>query len=220
VLNKDLITSSIPALSLTDPVFQAIQLMDDFNVSHLPVIWEDKYIGLVSENDLLNVDNDSLLLENIQAEFSTISVNANFHFLESVRIASDHSLSIMPVIETDSTWVGSISSTDLLRYLGRMNGVEEAGGIIILEIEKRQFSFSQISKLVETNDAYITQLNTYYDTNLGILNVTIKINKLEISDIVATFQRYELFVKYYFGEELYENELRNNYDHLMNYLKI
>ena len=101
-----------------------------------------------------------------------------------------------------------------------MNGVEEPGGIIILEIEKRQYSFSQISKLVETNDAYITQLNTYYDTNLGVLNVTIKVNKLEISDIVATFQRYELFVKYYFGEELYENELKNNYDHLMNYLKI
>ena len=85
MLNKDLITASIPALSLTDPVYQAIQLMDDFNVSHLPVISEDKYIGLVSENDLLNVDNDTILLENIQAEFSTISVNANFHFLESAR---------------------------------------------------------------------------------------------------------------------------------------
>jgi predicted XRE-type DNA-binding protein len=87
-------------------------------------------------------------------------------------------------------------------------------------MEQRNFSFSEISKLVETNDAQITQLNTYWDGNNGSFLVTLKINKFEISDIISTFQRYEYQVKYYFGEELYENELRSNYDHLMNYLSI
>jgi hypothetical protein len=73
---------------------------------------------------------------------------------------------------------------------------------------------------VETNDAQIIQLNTYSDAASGNFYITLRINKTEISDIVATFQRYEYQVKYYFGEELYENELRNNYDHLMNYLNI
>jgi hypothetical protein len=73
---------------------------------------------------------------------------------------------------------------------------------------------------VETNDAQVTQLNTYWDSTTGSFFVTIKINKFEISDIIATFQRYEYQIKYYFGEELYENELRSNYDHLMNYLSI
>ena len=99
-------------------------------------------------------------------------------------------------------------------------GVNEAGGIIVLEMEKVSFSFTEISKLVETNDAQIIQLNTYSDASSGNFYITLRINKAEISDIVATFQRYEYQVKYYFGEELYENELRNNYDHLMNYLNI
>ena len=90
----------------------------------------------------------------------------------------------------------------------------------MLEMEKVSFSFSEISKLVETNDAQITQLNTYPDASSGSFYITLRINKLEISDIIATFQRYEYQVKYYFGEELYENELRSNYDHLMNYLNI
>jgi len=90
----------------------------------------------------------------------------------------------------------------------------------VLEMEKRDFSFSQLGKLVESNDANISQLNTYYDKNLNVVLVTLKINKMEIADIVATFQRYEYSVKYYFGEESYENELKNNYDHLMNYLNI
>jgi len=89
-----------------------------------------------------------------------------------------------------------------------------------LEMDKRNFSFGEISRLVETNDAYITQLNTSNDAASGMLTVTIKINKVEISDIVSTLQRYEYSIKFYFGEELYENELKENYDLLMTYLKI
>ena len=220
MLNKDLISSSIPTLSLNDSVFQALQLMADYHVGHLPVVSDEKYVGLVSENELLNAEDDSEILEKFQTDFYTFSVNANMHFIEAVRLANEYTLSITPVIDSENNWIGAITATDLLKHLSRFNGVTEPGGIIILEIEKRDFSFSQITKLVETNDAYVTQLNTYFDDELGILLVTLKINKLEISDIVATFQRYEYSVKYYFGEELYENELRKNYDHLMNYLNI
>ncbi len=73
---------------------------------------------------------------------------------------------------------------------------------------------------METNDAQITQLNTYADVETGMLHITIRVSKTEISDIISTFQRYEYNVKYYFGEEFYENEIRSNYDNLMNYLKI
>lgn len=85
---------------------------------------------------------------------------------------------------------------------------------MVLEMDQRNFVLAEISKLIETNDAQITQLNTSWDNASESFLVTIKINKFEISDIVATFQRYEYEVKYYFGEELYENELKDNYDHL------
>jgi hypothetical protein len=98
--------------------------------------------------------------------------------------------------------------------------LNEPGGLVVLEIESNQYSFSEISKLVETNDAQITQLNTSNDQTTGMMQITIRVNKPEVSDIVATFQRYEYTVKYYFGEEIYANEIQNNYDNLMNYLKI
>ena len=96
----------------------------------------------------------------------------------------------------------------------------EPGGLIVLEMESNQYSFNEISKLVETNDAQITQLNTSNNAETGMMQVTIRINKPDVADIVASFQRYEYNVKYFFGEELYTNELRSNYDNLMNYLKI
>ncbi|MBE7173690.1 MAG: CBS domain-containing protein [Williamsia sp.] len=220
MLNKDFISASVPTLSLDDTIFQALQLMGDYHISHLPVIEDEKYVGLVSEDELINAEEDTGAIKTLQADFSKLSVNANKHFSEAVRLLNENSISVMPVIDNETNWVGAITVVDLLKGMGKLNGVDEPGGIIILELDKRDFSFSQISKLVEANDADITQLNTTYDSAQGTLTVTIKINKLEVSAIVATFQRYDYVVKYYFGEELYENELKTNYDHLINYLNI
>lgn len=220
MLNKELISASVPTLSPDDTILQALQLMGDYHISHLPVIDEEKYVGLVSEDELINAEQETGAIKTLQADFSKLSVNANRHVSEAVRLVNENAISLMPVTDNETNWVGAITLADLLKGMGKLNGVDEPGGIIVLEIDKKDFSFSQISKLVEANDAHIVQLNTTFDNALGTFLVTIKVNKLEVSAIVATFQRYDYVVKYYFGEELYENELKTNYDHLINYLNI
>ena len=194
--------------------------MADFHVTHLPVVVEDKLAGLISEDDLLNVSDDNTLLSQLAPVFSKIVAHEDSLFFEAVQLVNEFNLTVIPVITKEAEYAGSIIATDLLKQLGKISGANDTGGVIVLEMEKVSFSFSEISKLVETNDAQITQLNTYQDAPSGNFFIVLRINKLEISDIVATFQRYEYQVKYYFGEELYENELRSNYDHLMNYLSI
>ena len=97
---------------------------------------------------------------------------------------------------------------------------DEPGGIFVVEMQKQKFSVGELCRLVETNDAFVTQLNTYTEHLSGLLIVTFKINKTEVSDILATLQRYEYKVRYYFGEEYYENELKENFDNLMSYLNV
>ncbi len=219
MLNKELISSSIPSLRLSDRVSLATSLMAENHVKQLPVVEEDKYLGLVFEEDLMNHEEDEEL-NLISNHFSKVSVNPNMHFLEAIQAYMDYNLSLIPVVEKDNEFIGVIEALDLLKLLGRTTGAGEPGAVIVLELDQRNFSFAEISKLIETNDAQITQLNTFWDNASDSFLVTVKVNKFEISDIVATFQRYEYQVKYYFGEELYENELRDNYDHLMNYLNI
>lgn len=219
MLNKELISSTIPTLNLEDQVAQALELMSEFHVSQLPVVDNEKYLGLVFEEDLMNVDENAAL-KTIDTHFSKVAVNANTHFIEAIQTVNDYNLSIVPVVDKESEFIGVIPAEALLRELGKITGASIPGGVIVLEMEQRNFSFSELSKLVETNDAQITQLNSYWDNNSSSFLVTLKINKFEISDIIATFQRYDYTVKYYFGEELYVNELKSNYDHLMNYLNI
>lgn len=220
MLNKQLISSSLPVLSLQDTAWQAQQMMADHHLFHLPVTDNDKFAGLISEDDVLNADDDSRPLSEMEQQLLKLSVRGDAHFLEAVQLCNTYGLSVVPVIEKETDWLGAIPAPDLLKYLGRMTGADEPGGVIVLEMEKANFSFSEMCKLVETNDAQITQLNTFFDNQVQLFYVTIKLNRFEVSDVVSTFQRYDYTVKYYFGEELYENEIRSNYDHLMNYLSM
>ena len=220
MLTGELHSQTLPYLHLTDKVYQALQLMNDNHVTHLPIVEREKYIGLVSEEDLMQADNDNSPLEELQQSFSGISVKTNEHFLKALQIAAENGLSVVPLVNDENELTGTVVYNDLLKYASGFMSLNEPGALIVLEIPSNQYSFNEISKLVETNDAQITQLNTSNDPESGMMQVTIRINKPEVSDIIATFQRYDYNVKYFFGEELYTNELRSNYDNLMNYLRI
>lgn len=220
MLTRELLSQTLPYLRLQDKVYQALQMMNDNNVTHLPIVDGDKFIGLISEANLLQAENDNAALSELQQSFSDISVKDDEHFLKAVQLAADSGVSVVPVVTGDNELVGTVAYNELLKFSSEFMSLSEPGGLIVLEMESNQYSFNEISKLVETNDAQITQLNTSNDAETGLMQVTIRINKPEVSDIVATFQRYEYNVKYFFGEELFTNELRSNYDNLMNYLKI
>jgi acetoin utilization protein AcuB len=220
MLTGELQSQTLPYLHLHDKVYQALQLMNDNQVTHLPIVDGDKYIGIISEDDLLLVDNDHSELNLLQQSFGNVSVKNSEHFLKALQLAAENGLSVVPVVDNENDLIGAISYNDLLKHASEFMSLNEPGGLIVLEMNSNQYSFNEISKLVETNDAQITQLNTSNDPETGTMQVTIRINKPEVSDVVATFQRYEYNVKYFFGDEIYANELRTNYDNLMNYLKI
>lgn len=214
-----LISNSIPFLHVDDTVGTALQEMNDFHVSHLPVAEDNKYLGIVSEELLMDTNEDTLL-EKLKANLPRPFVRQNDSFLLAVRIAKTMHLSVVPVVSDQYELLGAVSEDELFTQLATFCGVDENGGIIVLEMEKSDFSAAELNRLVESNDAYITQLNTQVDTANQLLIVSLRINKAEISDIVSTLQRHEYTIRYYFGEELYQNELQNNLDHLMNYLNI
>ncbi|HEY1018422.1 MAG TPA: CBS domain-containing protein [Sediminibacterium sp.] len=219
MLASQLINSGFPAINLFDKVSLALQLMDEYDIQHLPVLSEEKFAGLISKDDLLDAD-ETRLVAAVESSLQKISVKGEEYFLSALRLIAENELTLLPVVNEQAELAGVISSKDLLRRLSSFVGNEDKGGIIVLETDKRNFSFGEVNRLVETNDAYITQLNTHTEPDTGLVVITLKVNKIEISDIVATFQRYDFVVRYYFGEETYANELKENYNHLLSYLNM
>lgn len=220
MLTADLINNNIPRLRLQDTVGKALQLINDFRVSHLPVVTDDTFLGLISEEDLLDAEDEKLPIEVLQNNFIQAAVKNNVHFLNAVNSSIQFDATVVPIVNAENELQGVITTSDLLKTLGNFSGADEIGGIIVLEMERPQFAISEISRIVESNDCHILHLNTTVDAATGMLTVTIHTNKKEISAIVSTFERYDYDVIYYFGTEKFENEIDSNYRHLMNYLDI
>jgi acetoin utilization protein AcuB len=220
VLNLDILSAGITPLHPEDTVLLAKEIMLDHHVAHLPVVSENKLLGIINEDSLLDAPSEDGPVSQLSAFFTQASVQGIGHILDTLHVCSEFQLTLVPVLNAESEYLGSVTALDLLRHADKIIGAGDPGAIIVLEMDRVQFTFSEIIKLVETNDAQVTQLNTYFDTITSSFYITLRINKMEVSDIISTFQRYEYKIKYYFGEEQYENELRSNYNHLMNYLSI
>jgi len=156
----------------------------------------------------------------LQENFLLSSVKANVHFLNAVNFSNQFETSIVPVVNIVNELAGVITMVDLLKTLGNFSGANEIGGIIVMEMERSNFAISEISRIVESNDATILHLNTTTHPDTGLLTVTLHINKKEISAIIAAFERYEYDIIFNFGDEKFENNIDTNYRHLMNYLDI
>lgn len=220
MLTKNLINKNIPSLKLQDSVGKALQLINDFRISHLPVVNDNKFLGLISEDDLLDADDAKQSIMQLQGSFINAAVPDNVHFLNAVSHSIRFDTNVIPIIRNEGDYVGVITTNDLLKTLGNFAGADEIGGIIVLEMERSQFSISEISRIVENNDCTILHLNTTVDAITGLLTVTLHINKKELASIIASFERYEYDVIYSFGNEKFENEISSNYQNLMNYLDI
>ena len=220
MLCRQLLSQTLPFLHPSDTVFNALNVMADHQVMHLPIADGHVFVGLVSESALHAIADDQLTLDACQSLWQPVFVKAEDHMLMAVQLASAQQLSLIPVVTAESELIGTLLPSDLIRALASFMRLEEPGGLLVLEMEPRQYAFSEMSRLVETHDAQITQLNTRILPESGQLSVTIRLNKPEISDIVATFQRYEYNVVCFFGEELYTNQLRSNFDNLMTYLNV
>lgn len=215
----ELIKNTIPYLKTSDTVQQALDLMHEYHVSDLPVVINNKSAGILNEADLEDAAPDALV-ETQMPLIEPVKVVASDFFLAPLKMMYQRQISVLPVVKEDGEYIGVIAADDLLKAAAHYNAATEPGGIIILQMAPNNFSISELGRIVESNDARIIHLNTWTDPSNGQLMIAIKINKTDLQDVLASFERYEYNVVQYFGENLSEEELRLNFDHLMNYLNI
>jgi CBS domain-containing protein len=220
MLTSSLIDHNIPRLRPDDSVSKALQLISDFKLTHLPVVSDSKFLGLISEEDLSDAEDSGGTVEFLSKSFLAASVRADVHFLNAVSISIHNDSNVVAVVKDDDHFEGVISSRLLLKALGNFTGASETGGIVVLEMERSQFSISEISRMVEENDCTILHMNTTTDPETGMLSVTLHLSKNEINAVISSFERYDFNVAYYLGRGDEADDIRSNYKHLMNYLDL
>ena len=217
ITSRKLLTSDIPCLSAHDEPMNALDLMDQFRIAHLPVVENNKLLGLISEDALMDLESlqgDPAGLPLIRAH-----VQPDTHILDILKLAGEHRLSIIPVVDSENNYMGSIRQEDLVEQMTEMQGANQRGGILVLEMWEKDYSMQQISRIIEENNAKILSTSVSPGEG-GKIEVNLKLNQPDLNAIISSFERFGYNVKANYQESAYTEDLRKRYDELMRILNI
>jgi len=219
MIAKDLITQSVSPLHTSDSAIYALSLMEEYRVSHLPIVNNKEFLGLVSENDLYNYADPEAAIGAHRLSLEKPYVNSNQHIYEVIKIVSDLELSLIPVLDNHNVYKGVIRMADLTHYFAKLVAVDQPGGILSLEMNIHDYSVAEIAQIVESNDAKILSLYFQSIPDTTKIEVTLKVNKLDLAPLIQTFSRYNYTIVASIFEDENE-ELQDRYDSFMKYLNV
>jgi predicted transcriptional regulator len=216
----DLISDEVPTLDGTDNALFAMQLLDEYKMTHLPVVSGNIFLGLISESAVLEIENPEEPLAKARKYLQQIFVKADQHAYDIVKVAAQFKLSAVPILDEDQNYTGVVSIYCLIRELANFAAMKEPGGIIVLEINRNDYSLSEVAQIVESNDASILSANLTSRPDSTNMELTLKINRDNMDGIIQTFNRYDYKIYASFHQSSYDDMLQDRYDELMRYLKI
>jgi CBS-domain-containing membrane protein len=219
VINQ-LISDDVPPLKTNDDADKALRWMEEFKVAWLPVVNKDEFVGLISEAELFELDASDTPIGSTPMQLIRPQLFANQHAYDALKLMAQLNVDVIGVLDERGKYKGAVTMRKLAEHLSKMAAVREPGGIIVLEVNNVDYSLAQIAQIVEGNDAKI--LSTYVSgvPNSNRVEVTLKINREDLSRILQTFSRYNYVVKGTFHQSAYEEDLRERYDEFMNYIRI
>lgn len=220
MLARDLISTVVPILHPVDSGSRALRLMNEYHLTQLPLVLENKYLALVEEDDILDLEEPEVSLEHMEYNGLKPAIMENAHFYEALKLFHDLKLSALPVVSHENEYLGVLTKDNLLAVLAQYNGVKETGGILALDMDPRDYSLSEIARIAESNDVTLLSVNTITHPVSGRLEVLLKTNRQELQGLVATFERFSYTIKYTITEEQEEDVVKKNYDLLMNYISM
>ncbi|MBL0342403.1 MAG: CBS domain-containing protein [Bacteroidetes bacterium] len=220
MLLRNLIKDTIPPLKTTDTAVKALQWMQEFRHSNLPVINENVYMGMVYESDLMKLENKEVPLFSLSMPVNRLFVNEYQHIFDAIKFAANNDFTIIPVLNDQEQYLGLVTVMDIIHALAEANSVQNPGGIVVLEVDKNKYTLSEISSIVESEGAQILSSSALVTADPNIVEVTLKINKIDLTRILAGFYRRNLEVKASYHQSEFQQDMQSRYDAFMNYLKM
>jgi acetoin utilization protein AcuB len=217
---RDLITADIPPLHPQDEVGRALDWMEEFKVAHLPVVEDQRLVGMVKDADLVDRNDPRGTVSDAMERVALPFARDGQHIYEVMKLFSERGLTVVPVLDDMGLYKGSITEHEALHRLAEITNIHEIGSIVVLEMNQVDYSLHAIARIVEGNGGKVLSVYTHSMPDSVRVEVTLKINREDISDILQSFERYEYFVKSTYQGSRFHDDLRGRYDELMRFINL
>ncbi|MCF8233513.1 MAG: CBS domain-containing protein [Bacteroidales bacterium] len=220
MIAKQLITGTVVPLKPADSWATALSLMDDYRLSQLPLVDEKQYHGLISEKDIFDRNDFDAPIGSQHTSLAKPYTEDYKHVFDVIRLFTENKLNVLPVLDRHKKYMGCITLAELIDFFSKSASIANPGGIIVLEMSYKDYSLSEIAQIVESNDAKVLSFFVSTHNDSTRLEVSLKLNKIEIGSIIQTFNRYDYVIKASYTEKEDMEDLQDRYESFMKYLNI
>ncbi len=203
-----------------DTVAATLDKVNELHLQQLPVVKGKEYLGIITEEDLLNVDDDMKTIKDLKFTFPFIYLFDYQHIFDALQYLETYQFDMLPILNKNNQYVGVITPKNLLLALNKTISNQEIGAIIVLEMEERDNSLTHIANIIESENCKILHTGVKVLGDSSKVELTIKLNKTNISSVLASLWRHDYVVKATFNDGSDQNDIQERYNLLMNYLNL
>jgi acetoin utilization protein AcuB len=184
IMNKEPIT-----IAPETRVGQALQLMKQHQIRHLPVIKDDVMVGWISARTLREVLLASMLevitVADVMVE-APISVTPDTSVEEAARLVHEHRIGGLPVLEGEKL-VGVLTVNDLLGAFIVMLGLLRSSSRLDLLLDTKPKTLEKVSRLIQDSGGKIINI-ALGPTKDGQRCYFFRIEKTDLEPIINTLK--------------------------------
>lgn len=185
---KDILSDKMPTVSPDTPVDSCLAMMANYNINALPVTLDSIYKGMVVEKDLRDAEKKCSVAQLLIQDFPCILSEA--HILEAVEMLAQNPERLLPVVSPDNHYLGTVTAQTALSGMAILCNTAHPGTIIETEMFPKDYTVTELSRLVEDNRCKIISLFSFPDNATGLLKVQIRINCEDASAVLQSLERF------------------------------
>lgn len=213
-----IISSSIESIHPQENGKTALDMMSQFRVNHLAIVRNNYFLGVVSDKEIMNWDSQEEYIEEHLNNLASPHVKFNQHLFDIIEVLEKNNLSVVPVLDNKNHYLGVITSRKLMYTIAKSAAIQSSGGVIVLEMNNTDYSLTEIASIVESNNTKILSSYIISKPKSRNIEVTIKLNKKDITAIIKDFERREYKVSASYKEEEIDGDFTERYESLMRFL--
>ncbi|MFD1094188.1 acetoin utilization protein acuB [Salegentibacter chungangensis] len=215
---KEYIINDVSIRKFSDKVSEIQELFNQLTYSHLPVENNGIYMGCISENDIRCFEADKKL-EDYQYALEGFLVRDNTYWLDVLEAFAQNDTNILPVLDEENNYLGYYELNEIIALFKETPFFNNAGNIFVVQKGVKDYSFSEICQIIESNNAHLLGAFVSKIEN-DMAEITVKINPSGINEIIQSFRRYGYNITSEHREDHFNKNLKDRSKYLDKYLNI
>ena len=215
---QDQIVTNVPVFEVSETLKDVIKFFEETTFSHVAVTENRIYLGLLSENDLACFEPEKKI-EDFRYEVEGFFVTKETAWLDVLEMFSRNESNILPVLDENQVILGYYRLEDIVSVFIDTPFFREPGAILVVSTGIKDYSFSEIAQIVESNNARL--LGAFItDSENDVVQITLKIGTQSLNEVTQTFRRYNYTIVFGNSDDQFMEDLKQRSDYLEKYLNV